>query len=119
MAKTNPPTGTDADLNLATLLPLFADESKARAFLESKRWPNGPVCPRCGCQEAYELTAKPDSRRPVAPGTYKCKDCREYFTVRIGTIFEKSKIPIRKWLMAFHLLSSSRRHEAATRWPEN
>ncbi|MFZ1933362.1 MAG: IS1595 family transposase [Thermoguttaceae bacterium] len=104
-----PLTGSDADLNLAVLLPLFSDEEKARKFLESKRWPNGPVCPRCGCKEVYTLSAKPGSRRPVAVGTYKCKGCREYFTVRIGTVFEESKLPIRKWLMAFHLMSSSKK----------
>ncbi len=109
MPRKNPPTGTDADLNLSTLLSLFADENKARAFLESKRWSNGPVCPRCGCQEAYTLTPKPGSRRPVAPGTYKCKGCRKLFTVRIGTVFEESKIEVRKWLMAFHLMSSSKK----------
>ena len=91
------------------MLPLFADENKARAFLESKRWPNGAVCPRCGCQEAYTLTAKTGSRRPVRPGVYKCKACRQHFTVRIGTIFEESKIPLRKWLMAIHLMSSSKK----------
>jgi len=105
----NPPTGGDAGLNLATLLPLFTDEDKARGFLESKRWPNGPVCPRCGCRKAYDLAPQEASRRPVALGTYKCKDCRKYFTVRIGTIFEESKLPIRKWLMAFHLMSTSRK----------
>jgi transposase-like protein len=105
----NPPTGTDADLNLATLLPLFTDENKARAFLEAKRWPNGPVCPHCGGVEVYALTAKPDSKSPVRPGVYKCKACREQFTVRIGTIFEESKLPLSKWLMAIHLMTSSKK----------
>ena len=48
----NPPTGTDADLNLATLTGLFHDEDKARAFLESKRWPNGPICPHCDARKS-------------------------------------------------------------------
>ena len=109
MPRKTPPTGTDADLNLATLLPLFSDENKARRFLESKRWPNGPVCPRCGCTDAYVLTAKPGSKSPVRPGVYKCKACREQFTVRIGTIFEESKIPLSKWLMAIHLMTSSKK----------
>jgi len=115
--KKNPPAGTDADLNLATMQALFSDERKARAFLESKRWPNGPVCPRCGCKEAYALTAKPSSRRPVAPGTYKCKNCRQFFTVRIGTIFEESKIPISKWLMAIHLMTSSKKGISSHQMP--
>ena len=109
MARKHNATGTDADLNLATMAVLFTDESKAREFLESKRWPNGPVCPHCGHVKVYVLTAKPDSREPVRPGVYKCGACRKQFTVRIGTIFEESKIPLRKWLMAIHLMTSSKK----------
>src|SRR5437016_13891722 len=98
MPKKLAPTGTDADLNLSTLSGLFANEDQARDFLESKRWPNGPVCPHCQSTEAYKLTAKPKSKRPVRPGVYKCKKCRQQFTVRIGTIFEESKLPLCKWL---------------------
>jgi transposase-like protein len=109
MARKNKPTGTDADLNLASLSPLFVDEEKARKFLEAKRWPHGPVCPHCGSVNIYVLTAKPNSRRSVRPGVYKCGSCREQFTVRIGTIFEESHIPLRKWLMAIHLMTSSKK----------
>jgi transposase-like protein len=109
MPQKHPPTGTDADLNLATLLPLFNDESKAREFIEAKRWPKGPVCPHCDCKEVYKLTAKPGSKKPVRPGVYKCKACRKQFTVRIGTIFEESLIPLSKWLMAIHLMTSSKK----------
>ena len=59
--------------------------------------------------EVYTLTAKPGSKSPVRPGVYKCKACREQFTVRIGTIFEESKIPLSKWLMAIHLMTSSKK----------
>jgi transposase-like protein len=104
-----PPTGTDADLNLTELVPLFTDECKAREFLEARRWPNGPVCPRCDYTKVYKLTAKPGSKYPTKPGNYKCGKCRKRFTVRIGTIFEESKIPLHKWLMAFHLLTSSKK----------
>lgn len=109
MPRKNPPTGTDQDLNLAAMAPLFADEDMAREFIESKRWPNGPVCPHCDCDEAYKLTAKPGSKRPVRPGVYKCKACRKQFTVRVGTIFESSKIPLRKWLIAIHLMTASKK----------
>jgi transposase-like protein len=109
MARKNELIGTDADLNLATLSPLFVDEVKAREFLETKRWPNGPVCPHCGSTNVYVLTAKPDSRNPVRPGVYKCGACREQFTVQVGTIFEDSHIPLRKWLMAIHLMTSSKK----------
>jgi transposase-like protein len=109
MPKKHQPTGTDKDLNLATMAELFSDESKARAFLEAKRWPDGPVCPRCNCTEVYTLTPKEGSASPVRPGVYKCKGCRQQFTVRIGTIFEESKIPLSKWLMAIHLMTSSKK----------
>jgi transposase-like protein len=109
MPRKNPPTGTDADLNLATLTSLFPSEDQARAFLESKRWPSGPICPHCKAIEVYKLTAKPGSRHPVRPGVYKCSKCREQFTVRVGTIFEDSKIPLSKWLMAIHLMASSKK----------
>jgi transposase-like protein len=96
-------------LNLATLSHLFVDEDAARDFLESRLWPNGPVCPHCECTEAYTLTAKPDSKSPVRKGVYKCKECRKQFTVRVGTVFEDSKLPLSKWLMALHLLTSSKK----------
>jgi transposase-like protein len=96
-------------LNLASMAAMFADEDKARAFVESKRWPNGPVCPHCECTEVYTLTPKSGSTKPVRPGVYKCKACRQQFTVRIGTIYEESKIPLCKWLMAIHLMTSSKK----------
>lgn len=104
----SPPTGTDADLNLASLLPLFSDEDKARAFMEAKRWPNGPVCPHCKSTDACKLTPKPGSKSPARPGVYKCRGCRKQFTVRVGTIFEASKLPICKWLMATHLMAAAK-----------
>ena len=104
-----PPTGTDRDLTLATMTALFNDENAAREFIEKRRWPNGPVCPHCGCKEVYQLTARPGSKEGVAPGVRKCKACRKKFTVRIGTVFEESKIPLRKWLMAMHLMTSSKK----------
>jgi len=109
MPKKAPSSGTDKDLNLATLSELFVHEKNAREFVESKRWPNGPICPHCDCKEVYQLTPKLDSKSPVRPGVYKCKKCRQQFTVRIGSIFEESKIPLRKWLMAIHLMTSSKK----------
>jgi transposase-like protein len=101
----------NSDLNLATLSNLFVDENAARAFVESKVWPDGPVCPHCGSTEVYKLTPKPGSKSPVRPGVYKCKskECRKQFTVRIGTIFEDSHIPFTKWLMTIHLMTSSKK----------
>ncbi|MGO9571975.1 MAG: IS1595 family transposase [Desulfomonilaceae bacterium] len=97
------------NLNLATLSPLFADEEAARKFIESQRWPNGPVCPRCGCTDHYTLTPRPTSRRPVRAGVYTCKGCKKQYTVRIGMVFEDSHIPLNKWLIAMHLMMSSKK----------
>ena len=106
----SPPTGTDADLNLSTLTRLFSDETAVREFLEAKRWGKvGRHCPHCGCTTTYALVAKPGSKSPVRPGVYKCKACRQQFTVRIGTIFDESKLPLSKWLMAIHLMTSSKK----------
>ena len=63
--------------------------------------------------EAYRLEAKPDSKRPVRKGVYKCKACRKQFTVTVGTIFEDSHIPLNKWLMAINLLCSSKKGMSA------
>jgi transposase-like protein len=99
----------DGNLNLASLSKLFVNENAAREFIESQIWPNGPICPHCKSTKAYKLTAKPDSKKPVRAGVYKCKECRKQFTVRIGTIFEDSHIPFSKWLMALHLMTSSKK----------
>lgn len=74
---------------------MFADEDEAREFLESQLWPEGPGCPHCGEHGAYKLTAhKLVSKRPMRKGVHKCKGCRKQFTVRVGTIFEESKLPL-------------------------
>jgi transposase-like protein len=101
-------TGNDA-LNLSTLSDLFTDEDKAREFIEAQRWPDGkPICPHCG-GEGYALVAKEESKRPGRPGLKKCKVCRQQFTVRVGSVFEESKLPLGKWLMAMHLITSSKK----------
>ncbi len=81
------------ELNLATLVTFFVDEQSAISFLETKRWPNGPICPFCASKKIYSLKPKPESVMPVRPGVHKCAVCRKQFTVRIGTIFEDSHIP--------------------------
>jgi transposase-like protein len=97
------------ELNLATLAKYFSDEDKAREFLEAIRWPDGPVCPHCGViGEAYKLQGK-----STRPGLWKCKGCRKPFTVTVGTIFADSHIPLSKWLLAYHLLCSSKKGMSA------
>jgi len=83
----------------------FTDDNKAREYLERLRWPDGIVCPHCGSiAEHYQLNG--EAHRP---GLWKCKDCREQFSVTVGTLFESSKIPLSKWLTAVYLLTSSKR----------
>lgn len=94
----------------ADLAARFADEDKAREWLEARRWPDGPVCPHCGVVDrAYRLQAKAGSTRPVRKGVWKCKDCRKQFTVTIGTVFAETHIPLNKWLYAMHLMCSSKK----------
>lgn len=93
--------------------PHFQDAEKAREFLEQMRWPNGAVCPRCNCNVAYKITARPGSKKPVRPGVYKCRDCEQQFTVTVNTIFEDSHIPLNKWLLAIHLLCASKKGMSA------
>ena len=85
--------------------PIFHDETKAREHLEAIRWPDGPVCPHCGATEnATKLAGK--SHRP---GLYQCNECREHFTVTVGTVMERSHIPLHKWVLAFHLMCASKK----------
>ncbi len=79
-------------------------EADARAYLESIRWPDGTRCPHCGSEEVTRLQGKAHR-----PGVFKCRACRKQFTVTVGTIFESSHIPLQKWIMAFHLLCSSKK----------
>jgi len=91
MAKTN-------QLNNAT----FQDEAKAREWLEQQLWPEGPICGHCGTlNEATAISTR--------PGWYQCNACRKQFSVTAGTLFERSHIPLNKWLMAAFLICASKK----------
>src|SRR5579871_1698557 len=83
----------------------FHDEEAAFAFVEAHLWPNGPVCPFCGETERVGRLQGKTTRA----GLRKCYACRKPFTVRMGTIFEDSHLPLRLWLQAIHLLCSSKK----------
>jgi transposase-like protein len=101
-------------MNLTDIANNFSDAEEARLFLEKKRWPDGAVCPFCGLVgEAYQLEPQAGSKAPVRPGVWKCGGCRKQFSVTVGTIFEDSHIPLNKWLMAIHLLCSSKKGMSA------
>lgn len=103
-------------MNLNDIAKSYHDEDSARTFLEAQRWPKGEVgCPKCGeIGRAYRLNPKPNVKKShVRKGVWKCGACRKQFTVTVGTIFEDSHIPLNKWLMAFHLLCSSKKGMSA------
>jgi transposase-like protein len=90
--------------------PHFQDADAAREYLESIRWPNGPVCPHCGSLGKHlTLTGSKNYR----PGLHKCGDCYEQFTVTVGTVFERSKIGLHVWLQAVHLMAASKKGVSA------
>lgn len=82
------------------LFEMFPDQETARVYLESRLWPEGPRCPVCGLGE--RITARKG-------GFYRCNQCKEDFTVRTGTIFERSHIPLHKWVYAMYLLVTARK----------
>ncbi len=105
---------TPNELTLDQIMAHFSTDEAARAYLESVRWPNGPVCPHCGNADAgsiYDIAANPAKK--VRPGLRECGACGEQFTVTVGTVFEKSKIPLRKWLVAWYLLCTSKKGVSA------
>lgn len=83
----------------------FHNEEAAYNFIEARIWPNGAVCPHCGGVERIGKMGGKSTRI----GVYKCYDCRKPFTVKVGTIFESSHIPLRLWLQAIFLISSSKK----------
>lgn len=82
------------------LFKLIPDQEAARLYLESRLWPEGPKCPVCGLGE--RITVRKD-------GFYRCNQCKEDFTVRTGTIFERSHVPLHKWVYAMYLLVTARK----------
>lgn len=85
--------------------PIFTDLEKAREHFEAIRWPNGPYCPFCG---SFDRVATLGGKS-MGPGWYHCKDCRRKFTAAVGTIYERSHIPMTKWLLATHLMCASKK----------
>lgn len=91
--------------------PAFTDEDTARDALEAVRWPDGPVCPHCGNIDQDKIAS--GKGKASRPGLYYCAACNGQFTVTVGTVMERSKIPLSKWLMAMHLMASSKKGMSA------
>jgi transposase-like protein len=88
---------------------IFTNEEAARKHLEAIRWPEGPYCPFCGQFD----TVKPLGGKSMGAGWYHCSYCRDKFTVRVGSVFERSKLPLHKWVAAFHLMAASKKGMSA------
>jgi transposase-like protein len=90
--------------------PIFTDDARAREWLEARVWPNGPVCPHCGVASEHVTALHGKAHRE---GVYQCNACREQFTVTVGTVFERSKIPLSKWMAALFMLTASKKGVSA------
>lgn len=89
--------------------PIFNNPDKARQALEAVRWPDGPVCPHCGNVDQERIAKIEGTVKSHRPGLYYCNECKGQFTVTVGTVFERSKVPLTKWWLAVHLLGSSKK----------
>jgi transposase-like protein len=98
------------DLTLIQLFDRFGTDDKARAHLEKVLWPSGIVCPHCQCNDQTKFSnINPNPKAKTRAGLRWCAACKSPFTVTIGTVFEDSKIPLRKWLIAWYLICSSKK----------
>ena len=88
--------------------PMFQNEDAAREALEAELWPNGPVCRHCGNADAEKIAKVEGKKHSHRPGLYYCNECKSQFTVTVGTVLERSKVPLTKWLMASHMFNSGK-----------
>jgi transposase-like protein len=109
------PTSSDGTtFTLARITEHFHDEETARTFFEKLRWPDGPVCPKCGeIGNARKLEARADSKKPVRKGVWKCYGCCEQFSATVGTVFEDSHISLQRWLLVAYLMCASKKGMSA------
>ena len=98
------------DLTLVQIILHFDTDEKARKHLEAVLWKGGVTCPHCKCSDQTKIaerTANPEKK--IRAGLRFCSNCHKQFTVTVGTVFEDSKIPLRKWLIAWYLICSSKK----------
>ncbi len=91
--------------------PIYTDAEKAREHLEAIHWPHGPLCPHCGNYDPTRITKM--AGKSTRPGVYNCNECRKPFSVTVGTVFERSHIPLNKWVLASHILAASKKGMSA------
>ena len=99
-----------SNYGLADVLLLTPEQ--CREILIQNRWPDGPICPKCGAPDAYRITRRSQSKN-VLSSLFKCRDCRRQFSATVGTIFEDSKIPLNKWFAAIYLMCASKKGVSA------
>ena len=100
-SKSGPGKSHQQGINVIQLLDMFPDDEAARIWFENTRWPEGGRrCPRCDAQRTMPT-------KNAKPMPYWCSDCRSYFSVKVGTIMESSKLSLRRWVVALYLLSTS------------
>ena len=92
--------GYRTGISLMELLEMFPDEQAAREWFESVRWPNGRACAKCG---SVQTSAVPNEK----PMPYWCTDCRSYFSVKVGTVLQSSKLPMRVWAVAIYQVTTN------------
>lgn len=90
------------------------NDEQARKYIEAVVWPNGPVCPHCGGTKVWSIKGG-----TARAGVYECSECGKQFTVTVGTIMESSHISLRQWLIAFHLMTSSKKGVSALQLQRN
>jgi transposase-like protein len=93
--------------------PIFQDEDKAREALEAVRWPDGPICPHCGSSDPDRIAKVEGKKRSHRAGLHYCNECKGQFTVTVGTVFERSKVPLTKWWLAAHLFNQGKNGASA------
>ena len=93
--------------------PIFTNEDAARAHLEAIRWPDGPICPHCGNSDQERIARVEGEKQSHRPGLFYCNECKGQFTATVGTVFERSKIPLSKWWLAMHLMAASKKGMSA------
>jgi transposase-like protein len=94
-------------MNIDLTNPIFRNEELATSHMEASRWPDGVTCPHCGSVNVHRMGGKTQA------GMFLCNDCRDKFTVRTGTVFERSHIPLHKWLLATHIMAASKKSVSA------
>ena len=102
------------DLTLMEITRRYSTEDAAREYFERVRWPDGPVCPHCGNCDAERIwRLAPDAAKKIRAGLLSCAECRQQFTVTVGTVMADSHIPLSKWLIAWYVMCASKTQVSA------